>query len=432
MEAALSGPTGRTVIESAIFTIGSSPDNSLVLNDVKVSAHHAEIRQEGQSYTITDLGSTHGVYVNEQRLDWNTPHQLAPGNSITLGDTTLMFEENDAPQYAQAPNRSSDEAAANSAAMPTLANIDPSHSAYGVVLPLPPVPPGSQPPPGTNPAYASPQANTPPPQFQQQVYMPQYAQQPYIPPGYPGFYPGYPGSMPGYAPPAQPAQPARRATRRTLWIIVSVLLIVGVVGGAAYIFFTRSTPEKTSSAFCDALLGQNYQGAYDQLSSSLQNVLAEPQFAGDIKAQGRITACTLQTTSVTGNTATANMTEMSSGQTFTSPIALDQENNTWKIRNLLTTPALTLTRFCNALRGADFQTAYDQLSSTYQQAHTEAEFAQSFQGVTCTFSSVNTSGLTATANVSFTDATGVTTSVPVALSQDLNPKSDGDWKINGR
>src|SRR6266567_5999882 len=192
MEAALSGPTGRTVIESAIFTIGSSPDNSLVLNDVKVSA-----------------------------------------------------------QYAQAPNRSSDEAAANSAAMPTLANIDPSHSAYGVVLPLPPVPPGSQPPPGTNPAYASPQANTPPPQFQHQVYMPQYAQQPYIPPGYPGFYPGYPGSMPGYAP---PAQPARRATRRTLWIIVSVLLIVGVVGGAAYIFFTRSTPDKTSSAFCDALL----------------------------------------------------------------------------------------------------------------------------------------------------------------------------------
>ena len=426
MEAALSGPTGRTVIESAIFTIGSSPDNSLVLNDVKVSAHHAEIRQEGQSYTITDLGSTHGVYVNEQRLDWNTPHQLAPGNSITLGDTTLMFEENDAPQYAQAPNRSSDQAAENSASNSTLADIPPSHSAYGVVLPFPP---GSQPPPGTNPAYPSPQSYMPPPQFQQQSYMPQYAQQPYIPPGYPGYYPGYPGSLPGYAP---PAQPARRATRRMLWIIVSALLIVGIVGGAAYIFFTRSTPEKTSSAFCDSLLGQNYQGAYDQLSSSLQSIVAEPQFAGDIKAQGRITACALQTTSVTGNSATANMTEMSSGQTFTGSIALDQENNTWKIRNLLTTPSLTLTRFCNALRGGDFQTAYNQLSSTYQQAHTEAEFAQSFLGVTCTFNSVNTSGLTATANVSFTDATGTTTSVPVALSQDLNPKSDGDWKINGR
>ena len=235
--------------------------------------------------------------------------------------------------------------------------------------------------------------------------------------------------MPSYAPPAQPAQ---RATHRTLWIIVSVLLIVGVIGGAAYVFFTRSTPEKTGDAFCGALLGQNYQGAYDQLSSSLQNVLAEPQFAGDIKAQGRITTCALQTTSVTGNTATANMTETSSGQTFTGSIALDQENNTWKIRNLLTTPSLTLTRFCNALQSGDFQTAYNQLSSTYQQAHTEAAFAQAFLGVTCTFSSVNTSGLTTTANVSFTDATGTTTSVPVALSQDLNPKSDGDWKINGR
>src|SRR2546423_12976273 len=123
MEAALSGPMGRTVIESAIFTIGSSPDNSLVLNDVKVSAHHAEIRQEGQSYTITDLGSTDGLYVNEQRLDWNTPHQLAPGNSISLWDTTLMFEENDAPQYAQAPNRNPDQAAPNPSPMPTPPNI---------------------------------------------------------------------------------------------------------------------------------------------------------------------------------------------------------------------------------------------------------------------------------------------------------------------
>src|SRR5579864_4228603 len=93
MEALLRGPAGITRVESPVFTIGSSPDNQLVLNDVKVSAHHAEVRQEGQGYAISDLGSTHGTYVNEQRLDWNTAHQLTPGASITIGDTTFVFEE---------------------------------------------------------------------------------------------------------------------------------------------------------------------------------------------------------------------------------------------------------------------------------------------------------------------------------------------------
>src|SRR5437588_8896639 len=141
MEAALSGPTGRTVIESAIFTIGSSPDNSLVLNDVKVSAHHAEIRQEGQGYTITDLGSTHGVYINEQRLDWNTAHQLTPGNAITIGDTTFVFDEQSgrdkSSPYDAAEQGGRDKSSPYSAVdqAPTVENTPPAHSVYGVGIP---------------------------------------------------------------------------------------------------------------------------------------------------------------------------------------------------------------------------------------------------------------------------------------------------------
>src|SRR5690348_14711022 len=96
MNAALRSPLGKTALDATVFTIGSSPDNQLVIDDVKVSAHHAEIRPEGQSHSITDLGSTHGTYVNSQRLDWNTAYPLVPGSTITIGDTTFTYEEGSA------------------------------------------------------------------------------------------------------------------------------------------------------------------------------------------------------------------------------------------------------------------------------------------------------------------------------------------------
>src|ERR1700736_1346469 len=96
MNAALRGPLGKTTLDATVLTIGSSPDNQLVIDDVKVSAHHAEIRLEGQRYSITDLGSTHGTYVNSQRLDWNAAHMLTTGSSITIGDTVFTYEEGDA------------------------------------------------------------------------------------------------------------------------------------------------------------------------------------------------------------------------------------------------------------------------------------------------------------------------------------------------
>src|SRR5579884_1505767 len=91
MEAALQGPFGKTTLSSGVLTIGSSPDNQLVVNDPKVSAHHAEVRPDVQGYSVVDLGSMHGTFVNGQRLDWNAPYVLNPGDSITIGDTTFSY-----------------------------------------------------------------------------------------------------------------------------------------------------------------------------------------------------------------------------------------------------------------------------------------------------------------------------------------------------
>ncbi|HLX58872.1 MAG TPA: FHA domain-containing protein [Ktedonobacteraceae bacterium] len=390
MKAALRGPLGRTVLEAAVLTIGSSPDNQLVVHDAKVSAHHAEIRPEGQGFSITDLGSTHGTYVSGQRLDWNTPHLLTPGSTIALGDTTFTYEENSAVDVSS--------------------DTMPGASVPPVSQSLPPMP--TQ---GGNPPYASPQ-----------TYMqPGYGQPPFIqpPPGYAGTYSPYAEPFPGYP------LPARRASRRWLWIAIAIVLVVGLAGGAAIVYYTRATPEKTLDAYCNALQGQDYRSAYALLSSSLQSTESESEFAGAQRAIGRVTTCTHDSANVTSNEATANLTQISSGQTYTGIISLVQENNSWKISMLLSSPQLTLTIFCNALRAGDVQTAYNEYSSALKGANPEAQFAKTFQAVACTFGAISASGSTGTASIVFINSSGPSSPYIVALIQD--PASNGDWKIDG-
>jgi predicted component of type VI protein secretion system len=94
MEATLKGPYGQTVLEPTPYpyTIGRAPDNQLVVNDPRVSSHHAQIRPEGQGYDIVDLGSSNGTFVNEQRLVPHVPRLLYAGDLIRIGDTWFTYE----------------------------------------------------------------------------------------------------------------------------------------------------------------------------------------------------------------------------------------------------------------------------------------------------------------------------------------------------
>ena len=81
----------RLVVPPGGALIGRSRECDIVLQDSNVSRRHAEIRPSGgDSWTITDLGSTNGVRVNGRRLD--APAPLQTGDEITVGTVDVRFE----------------------------------------------------------------------------------------------------------------------------------------------------------------------------------------------------------------------------------------------------------------------------------------------------------------------------------------------------
>src|SRR5690348_12612801 len=92
MEAVLQGPFGRIVLGPGVLTIGRALDNRLVVNTPTASSHHAEIRPGGYGYSLTDLGSTNGTFVNEQQLTPHSPRLLQGGDRIRIGDMVCLYE----------------------------------------------------------------------------------------------------------------------------------------------------------------------------------------------------------------------------------------------------------------------------------------------------------------------------------------------------
>jgi hypothetical protein len=80
----------RTVLSGARVLVGRSRDCDVVLDDPNVSRRHAELRRQGDTWMVADLGSTNGVKVNGRRVDHAI---LKPGDEITVGLSRLSFEQ---------------------------------------------------------------------------------------------------------------------------------------------------------------------------------------------------------------------------------------------------------------------------------------------------------------------------------------------------
>ena len=53
--------------------------------DFGVSRHQALIQRDGQSFTMVDVGSTNGTFVNGKALEYNKPVPLQDGDAIAFG-----------------------------------------------------------------------------------------------------------------------------------------------------------------------------------------------------------------------------------------------------------------------------------------------------------------------------------------------------------
>jgi hypothetical protein len=80
----------RLVVGPAGVTLGRSRQCDIVLDDPNVSRQHAEIRPRGDSWVLTDLGSTNGSLLNGRRIDG--PEVVKPGDEIELGASVMKFE----------------------------------------------------------------------------------------------------------------------------------------------------------------------------------------------------------------------------------------------------------------------------------------------------------------------------------------------------
>jgi len=311
MEAALNSPLGRTVLGQVPLKIGRAPDNTLVITDPQASSHHAEVAPgfDGNSYQITDLNSTNGTFVNEQRLAPNMPRPLYSGDVIRIGATSFSYE------------------ASGAGYMPTVAASAPNYEPTVAAAPPPVQMPYSQPSAQTPPVYgaydasAQPSYTPPPPAYPQ----PAYPQPAYPQPAYP-----QPGSF-------QPGYPARKKSRAGLWIGLVVLLLILIVGGGAVFAYTqlRSTPQKTLAAYCDGWKTSNAQEIYNQLDAANQAKLSVSDIQrtlDGLKQVGSVTDCTVSNVQQTGSTATGVVTlAVNSGRSASETDTLIQENGTWKI-----------------------------------------------------------------------------------------------------
>jgi Nif-specific regulatory protein len=78
--------------------VGRHSDNDLVLESTRVSRQHAQFSISGGRVFISDLGSTHGIWVRGERV--RTSRQVFVGEEIRLGD--VLFVLADAAQAARA------------------------------------------------------------------------------------------------------------------------------------------------------------------------------------------------------------------------------------------------------------------------------------------------------------------------------------------
>jgi FHA domain/zinc-ribbon domain len=79
----------RFLLDGELTTVGRHPQSDIFLDDVTVSRRHVEFRRTPEgSFTVTDVGSLNGTYVNREPID---SVALNNGDEVQVGKFRLVF-----------------------------------------------------------------------------------------------------------------------------------------------------------------------------------------------------------------------------------------------------------------------------------------------------------------------------------------------------
>jgi FHA domain/zinc-ribbon domain len=78
----------RFLLDQDVTTAGRHPDSDIFLDDVTVSRRHAEFHRGSGGFTVRDVGSLNGTYVNRERVESAT---LANSDEVQIGKFRLVF-----------------------------------------------------------------------------------------------------------------------------------------------------------------------------------------------------------------------------------------------------------------------------------------------------------------------------------------------------
>ncbi len=83
-------PSGQTLpVPGRGLRLGRMEDNDLVVAGERVSRYHAVVAETANGFTVTDLRSTNGTQVNDERVVES--HLLHDGDRIRVGGTEIVF-----------------------------------------------------------------------------------------------------------------------------------------------------------------------------------------------------------------------------------------------------------------------------------------------------------------------------------------------------
>lgn len=78
----------RFLLDADLTTVGRHPESDIFLDDVTVSRRHVEFSRRGEGFSVRDVGSLNGTYVNRERIE---EASLSGGDEVQIGKFRLVF-----------------------------------------------------------------------------------------------------------------------------------------------------------------------------------------------------------------------------------------------------------------------------------------------------------------------------------------------------